>query len=187
VSTLAHQLRFEQKVFWRTREAAVFIFVFPTVFMLFAASVESSLYMVKYVMFDRSIDVVVRNLRLGVYGKSFTHQDLKNEICKNGMLVGSQSDCLNSMKIWMQPIDTGSFAMGSTTAPCVDKANEINAGEPLPADWFAGTDNNIMLIRLCKKEWPMFPITMGISIKMPVQSDGSVTMIVSSSFVNEPG
>jgi ABC-2 type transport system permease protein len=29
VSTLAHQLRFEQKVFWRTREAAVFIFVFP--------------------------------------------------------------------------------------------------------------------------------------------------------------
>ena len=27
--TLFHQLRFEQKVFWRSREAAVFIFVFP--------------------------------------------------------------------------------------------------------------------------------------------------------------
>jgi ABC-2 type transport system permease protein len=27
--TLAHQLRFEQKIFWRSREAAVFIFVFP--------------------------------------------------------------------------------------------------------------------------------------------------------------
>ena len=26
---LAHQLRFEQKTFWRSREAAVFIFVFP--------------------------------------------------------------------------------------------------------------------------------------------------------------
>lgn len=29
MSTLAHQLRYEQKIFWRSREAAVFIFVFP--------------------------------------------------------------------------------------------------------------------------------------------------------------
>jgi ABC-2 type transport system permease protein len=29
VTSLAHQLRFEQKIFWRSREAAVFIFVFP--------------------------------------------------------------------------------------------------------------------------------------------------------------
>jgi ABC-2 type transport system permease protein len=29
VTTLVHQLRFEQKVFWRSREAAVFVFIFP--------------------------------------------------------------------------------------------------------------------------------------------------------------
>ena len=29
MTTLFHQLRFEQKVFWRSREAAVFIFIFP--------------------------------------------------------------------------------------------------------------------------------------------------------------
>lgn len=29
MTTLAHQLRFEQKLFWRSREAAVFIFIFP--------------------------------------------------------------------------------------------------------------------------------------------------------------
>jgi ABC-2 type transport system permease protein len=29
VTTLVHQLRFEQRVFWRSKEAAVFIFVFP--------------------------------------------------------------------------------------------------------------------------------------------------------------
>jgi ABC-2 type transport system permease protein len=29
VNTLVHQLRFEQKTFWRSREAAVFVFVFP--------------------------------------------------------------------------------------------------------------------------------------------------------------
>ena len=163
-----------------------FLFVFPTVFVLFAASVESSVYMMKYAMFDRSIDLVVRNLRLGTYGE-IKHQDLKQKICENGMLAGNLDSCLNRIKIWLQPIDTGSFAMGSTNAPCVDKANEINAGEPLPANYATGSDNDIMLMRVCLKEWPMFPTTMGISIKMPVQSDGSVTMIVSSVFVNEPG
>ncbi len=29
MSTLVHQLRFEQKIFWRSRESAVFIFIFP--------------------------------------------------------------------------------------------------------------------------------------------------------------
>jgi len=29
MTTLLHQLRFEQKIFWRSREAAVFIFIFP--------------------------------------------------------------------------------------------------------------------------------------------------------------
>ena len=29
MTSLAHQLRFEQRIFWRSREAAVFIFVFP--------------------------------------------------------------------------------------------------------------------------------------------------------------
>ena len=29
MSMLLHQLRFEQRVFWRSREAAVFVFIFP--------------------------------------------------------------------------------------------------------------------------------------------------------------
>lgn len=29
MTTLVHQLRFEQKIFWRSREAAVFVFIFP--------------------------------------------------------------------------------------------------------------------------------------------------------------
>ena len=29
MSMVLHQLRFEQRVFWRSREAAVFVFIFP--------------------------------------------------------------------------------------------------------------------------------------------------------------
>jgi ABC-2 type transport system permease protein len=39
VTTLAHQLRAEQLVFWRSREAAVFIFVFPPMLFLLLGSV----------------------------------------------------------------------------------------------------------------------------------------------------
>jgi ABC-2 type transport system permease protein len=39
VTTLAHQLRFEQRMFWRSREAAVFIFIFPLLLYLLLASV----------------------------------------------------------------------------------------------------------------------------------------------------
>jgi ABC-2 type transport system permease protein len=39
VTTLAHQLRAEQLVFWRSREAAVFIFIFPPMLFLLLGSV----------------------------------------------------------------------------------------------------------------------------------------------------
>jgi hypothetical protein len=161
-----------------------FVFVFPMIFMLFTASVESSVYMMRYVMFERSVDMVVRNLRLAKY-TNISHQDLKREICANGVLGNSPAKCANVMKIWMQPISTANFAMGSTSAACVDKADDINIGVPPANEYTLGADNEIMLIRVCMKEWPMFPTT-AISVKMPVQSDGSVAMIVSSSFVNEP-
>jgi ABC-2 type transport system permease protein len=38
MSTLVHQLRYEQKIFWRSREAAVFIFVFPLLLYALLAS-----------------------------------------------------------------------------------------------------------------------------------------------------
>jgi hypothetical protein len=164
-----------------------FVLVFPVVFTIFTASVEASMYMAKYVMFERSVDKVIRNLRLGTYGATITHQLLKQKICENGMLVSSKTGCMQAMKIWMQPVDTGNFAMGSTTKSCVDKASDINTGEPLANEFAMGVDNDIMLMRICMKEWPMFPTT-GISVKMPTDSaDGSVSMIVTSTFVNEPG
>jgi ABC-2 type transport system permease protein len=41
MSTLAHQLAYEQRVFWRSREAAVFIFIFPLLLYALLSSVYS--------------------------------------------------------------------------------------------------------------------------------------------------
>lgn len=167
-------------------EAAIeFVLVFPILFLVFTASFESSMYMARYVMFDRAVDMVVRDVRLGIFNKP-THQLLKQRICREGMLVGSVPTCMNRMKIWMQPVNTGTFAMTAPPKACVDKVQNINTSEP-PANEFAyGTDNDIMLMRICLKEQPMFPTT-AVSLKMPVEKDGSYIMQVTSVFVNEPG
>lgn len=162
-----------------------FVFVFPILFLIFTASFESSLFMARHVMFERSVDLTVRQLRLGTLMNP-SHQSLKETICRSGMMVDSITDCVNSMKIWMQPINTGSFAMNAPPRSCVDKAAPINTDEP-PADEFAyGTENEIMLLRICMKADPMFPTT-AVSVKMPVEADGSYVLLVTSTFVNEPG
>ncbi|NHB76928.1 TadE/TadG family type IV pilus assembly protein [Rhodobacter calidifons] len=162
-----------------------FLFVFPVVFLIFTASFESSMYMARYIMLERGVDEVIRQVRLG-NARNLTHQLLKQRICESGLMVGSKADCMNRMRIWMQPVNTGNFVMAAPPVTCVDQASQVNTGEP-PANEFAyGNDNDIMLLRICLKEWPMFP-TSGISVKMPTQPDGSVAMIVTSVFVNEPG
>lgn len=169
-----------------TGEATIeFLFIFPILFTLFTASFESSMFMSKYVMFDRAVDLTVRQLRLGTLNNP-THQLLKKTICKSGMMIESVSECMASMKIWMQPINTGNFDMLAPPKSCVDKAQPINTDDP-PANEFAyGTDNDIMLMRICLKGDPMFPTT-AISVKMPVEADGSYVMLVTTTFVNEPG
>ena len=167
-------------------EAAIeFVLVFPILFLVFTASFESSMYMARYVMFERAVDMVARDVRLGILNKP-THQDLKRTICRAGMMVESLATCMNTMKIWMQPVNTGTFAMVAPPKTCVDKVQDINTSEP-PANEFAyGTDNDIMLMRICMNEKPMFPTT-AVSLKMPVEADGSYVMQVTSVFVNEPG
>jgi TadE-like protein len=167
-------------------EASIeFALVFPIIFMVFTASFESSMFMARYVMFDRAVDGVVRQLRLGTLNKP-THQKLKETICKSGMLIDNLSNCVNSMKIWMQPVNTANFTMAAPPRSCVDKSQPIVTAEPASTEFGYGTDNDIMLMRICMKENPMFPTT-AVSVKMPVDSDGNYVMLVTTTFVNEPG
>lgn len=162
-----------------------FVFVFPLIFLIFTISFESSMFMARHVMFDRAVDETVRQIRLGNY-RNFSHQDLKQRICSEGMMVNSVATCMNNMRIWMQPINTGTFAMVAPPRTCVDRVQDLNLAEP-PANEFAyGTDNDIMLMRICLKERPMFPTT-AISVGMSPEPDGTYALIVTSTFVNEPG
>lgn len=166
-----------------------FVIIVPIVMIIFMASFESSLYMIRHVMMERSIDLVVRDIRLGKLD-GITHGDLKEQICETSALVNSVQQCVDSMKIWMQPISTADFAMVAPPRNCVDRSEPIDplAPEPAATEFKFGDDNQIMLLRICLKEEPMFPTTVvGAGLVSDGEADGNYALVSTSVFVNEPG
>jgi hypothetical protein len=164
-----------------------FILVVPILTTIFFASFESGFFMIRHVMLERSVDIVVRDIRLGNYDK-LTHRQLKEEICANGLVVGTAENCRDSMRIWMQPINTATFAMVAPPESCVDRSEPIDPNfDPGAAEFAFGTDNEIMLLRICLKAEPMFATTIVGAGLIEDQTDGSYALVTTSVFVNEPG
>lgn len=167
-----------------------FCFAVPLVLMIFFASFESSYYMARHVMLERSVDQVVRDLRLGtLIPPSATptsgHAILKDAICARSALISSMAECLGDIRIWLQPVNTATFDINPPDA-CVDKTAGVAPLVTIPTGEFApGADNEIMLMRVCLREDPMFSTT-AVGAAM-VRSDGAYALITSSVFVNEPG
>ena len=166
-----------------------FVFIVPVIMLIFMASFESSLYMIRHVMMERSVDLVVRDIRLGKLD-DISFKDLKKRLCETGALVNSIETCMDSMMIWMQPINTANFAMIAPPRSCVDRSEPIDPLAPGPSatEFKFGDDNEIMLMRICLKEEPMFPTTViGAGLVADGEEDGSYALVSTSVFVNEPG
>lgn len=165
-----------------------FVLLVPVILTIFFASFESSFYMIRAAMLERSVDIVVRDIRLGNLD-DLNHRELKELICQTSALVASVSVCVDSMSIWMQPINTATFDMVAPPRYCVDRAEPIDPLVNPPATEFRfGTDNEIMLMRICLKEEPMFPTTIvGAGLVEGGENDGSYALVTTTVFVNEPG
>ncbi|MDM7932107.1 TadE/TadG family type IV pilus assembly protein [Tabrizicola sp.] len=164
-----------------------FVLIIPVVLLIFMASMESSLFMARSVMLERSVDIVVRDIRLGSLS-GLTHAQLKRRICETSALVYSIDTCVDAMRIWMQPINTADFAMVAPPRSCVDRSEPIDPlQEPTGDEFKFGVDNDIMLMRICLKEEPMFPTTVIGASLIADETDGNYALLTTSVFVNEPG
>lgn len=165
-----------------------FVLLVPFIMTIFFASFESSFFMIRKALLERSVDIVVRDIRLGNLD-DLQHSDVKRLICQTSALVASVQTCVDSMSIWMQPIDTSNFAMVAPPRYCVDRAAPINPLVEPPAEEFRfGSDNEIMLMRICLKEDPLFPSTIiGAGLVENGENDGSYALMTTTVFVNEPG
>lgn len=164
-----------------------FCFVIPIAMTIFMASVEASLYMARHAMLERSVDIVVRHIRMGHYD-ALTHTQLKTEICQGGILTVTVQTCVDAMKIWMQPINTANFAMVAPPRFCMDTSQPITPlQDPTGTEFAYGSDNEIMLMRICLKEDPMFPTSIIGAGMIAGEPDGAYALVTTTVFVNEPG
>jgi hypothetical protein len=88
---------------------------------------------------------------------------------------------MSQIAINMQRIDTATFAMPTIAAGCVDHALPI---DPLTTI-NTGEGNQIMLMRVCVIQDPVFPTT-GIGLRLPKDSSGGYGLLAATAFVNEP-
>jgi TadE-like protein len=166
---------------WRNEDGVAsieFVFAFPILMAIFMASFESGLFMTRSIMLEQSLDIVMRELRLGHYVTP-TSDLLKAEICSRTVIF---ENCEASLMIDLRKVSTTTFAMPTTETTCVDRDEEI---QPVTALQI-GQQNELILLRACIVEDAIFPTT-GIGLQLTRTGEGGGYEIIAvSAFANEP-
>jgi hypothetical protein len=155
-----------------------FVLCVPVILAIFIASIESGVLMTRFILLEQSLDITMRNLRLGQY----TDPDadlIKEEICKHSIIL---RDCEATLHIELQPVSTTTWTMPTESVGCVNRDDE--AVQP-SLTFNPGAAHEIMLIRACVIQDAIFPTT-GIGLRLPKDAAGGYYLTASSAFVNEP-
>ncbi|MCX8507956.1 MAG: pilus assembly protein [Rhodobacteraceae bacterium] len=154
-----------------------FAIMMPFFLILVMSSLEMGMMLIRHVLLERSLDLAVRNLRLGTWVNP-THDQLKKVICNNAWLI---PNCSNVLLVELRPVSKVTWQPLSAGPVCVDRAKAIN----LPPPFQPGAGDEMMLIRVCAKFDPIYPMT-GLGFHLPKDNTGAYALISSTAFVNEP-
>lgn len=167
---------------WRDESGVAsieFVMAIPVLMAIFSASFESGLFMTRKIMLEQSVDIVMRELRLGHYPSPVTTDTLKTEICKRTVVF---NDCAANMMIELQKISTSDAILPTITPECRDLSQPIKPSTTLQI----GAENELMLVRACIIVDALFPTT-GIGLDLTRTTNGGGIQIVTvSAFSNEP-
>lgn len=156
-----------------------FVMTIPLLMMIFMASFESGLFMTRKIMLEQSVDIVMRELRLGHYPSPVTTDTLKTEICKRTVVF---NNCAANIMIELQKISTSDAIMPTIDPECRDLSLPIKPSTTLQI----GAENELMLVRACIIVDALFPTT-GIGLDLTRTTNGGGMKIVTvSAFSNEP-
>lgn len=164
------------RAFWRDEHASVafeFVLWFPFFLIIFFWTIDLTVVLMRATLFDRALDMVVRQVRLGV-GPT-TYQDFKDAVCG---IYGGGTDCNTNLTLELAPVVQGAPLPGDVE--CRDRASPI---EP-SLEYNSGSGNQLMLVRACMYIDPfinfanyVFPKASGLS---------TYRFRGLSAFVNEP-
>lgn len=166
---------------WREENGVAsveFLFALPVLMLIFTASFETGMVMTRSIMLEQSLDMVMRDLRLG-HLVAPDNDLLKEEICEKTVIF---KDCENSLMLELQRVSTATFAMPTADAACVDREEEIQPVVVLQI----GQDNDLMLVRACIVQDVMFA-TSHLGLKgLRDNPNGDYGIVAVSAFSNEP-
>lgn len=155
-----------------------FAVVFPFFVGVFLSAYEVAVMNIRAVMLERSVDLVVREIRLSSGGQ-IDYDAVVAAICGNSFMI---PDCGNTLRLELAAVDTVNWSseMGNS-GQCVDRTKVI---QPL-VRFKNGGENEPMLLRACAVVDPVFP-TFGVGRTIPKDPSGGYRIIATSAFVNEP-
>lgn len=154
-----------------------FVMAVPVLLTVFMGSFESGLLMTRSIMLEQSVDMTMRELRLGHY----TLPDaalLKDEICKRTVIF---PDCKANIMVEMTRVSTSTWALPQTEVTCVDREEDI---QPVTALQI-GQQNDVMLVRVCVIQDAIFP-TSKFGLNLTTDAQGGYGLVAVSAFVTEP-
>ncbi|CUH44855.1 TadE/TadG family type IV pilus assembly protein [Ruegeria atlantica] len=166
--------------FKRTEDGSLtveFAIWFPLYMFFILGVIEYSLVSIQKAMLDRSMDLVVRDIRLGINLPDAQHNTIKGAICDKMVVMQGCSENLQLEMIVQDPYGGVNLPL---VPDCTDRAEEAK-----PVREFSnGGSNALMILRACAKFDPLFPTTaMGRAVS---GDDGLVTLTATTTFVQEP-
>ncbi len=158
-----------------------FVLMVPVVLVIFMSSFESGLLMTREILLEQSVDIAIRELRLGHFGilvDEALNAKLKAEICDRTVIF---PNCLKNITLDLDRITTTTWSIPTDITHCSNRTTPF-----VPAvNLNAGQQNDLMLVRVCVSLPAMFP-GMGLALAMPMDSLGNYVLLARSAFVVEP-
>jgi Flp pilus assembly pilin Flp len=158
-----------------------FCLIFPIFIILFISSIEASIFMMRQVMLERSVEVATRPIRLdGSIPRSWTQ--VRNDICEQVTML--MPDCGEALIVEMISIDLETYDLPDTSQPCI---NREQSTRPADADIRSeGGADALILLRACYAARPLMPL-IGMGAALVADRDGeSIRMVTATAFRTEP-
>ncbi len=179
---LAKEIAQDVRTFWRDDSANAtveFVLVAPMLFWLVFSVFEAGWLMTRQMMLERGLDLMVRDLRLGLYGANPSHDTLKANVCNYAKVF---KDCQNSVHLELAVLDRTTLGLANTSEiGCVDRTGAVS---PV-VNVNPGARSDIMFVRACMVVDPLLPGT-GLGAQLTKDPSGGFAMVAYGAFMNEP-
>lgn len=160
-----------------------FVIIFPVFFLFFMVIFELGLLMTRYMMFDRALDISVREMRLSE-NREFTKDQVRTLLCAQTVILNNHcEEDLTIELVRLTDVSGNSWTFPAEDAQCRDYGEDV-----IPVTQFDSPtkSNEVVFVRACMSMKPFFEAAgLGAFLTRNTTPD-RLNMIAVSAFAVEP-